>query len=92
MPRRCWTCGSEHDPDAACRMSGVNRSRIAAGGAPDLFDEPEDAPRLGPVFTSRFDSECDACDGAIYSGTSIRAWPGYGYIHANNECERIARD
>lgn len=41
MPRHCWTCGSEHDPDAACRMSGVNRSRIAAGGAPDLFDDFE---------------------------------------------------
>lgn len=101
MPRRCWTCQGEHDLDEPCSASMAVRSMRSAGGpgntladhtSPDLFDDPDDTPKLGPIFTSRFDGECDACDGAIWAGQNIRAWPGQGYIHADNECERLTRD
>lgn len=90
MPRHCWTCGSEHDPDAACKMSGINRSRVAAGGKPDLFDDAEDAPRFGPIFMATYDGECAACDGLIVAGEDIRADGRGGWIHADDQCERVA--
>jgi hypothetical protein len=72
------------------RSAGSPGNTIADHTSPDLFDDAEDTAQFGPVFTSRFDGECDACDGAIYAGQPIRAWSGVGYIHAERECERLA--
>lgn len=90
--RLCWTCNTEHDPDEACAQSATARSARAAGGnLSDLIDAARRAVReFGPVFTATYESECDACDGAIWPGEAIRADGRGGWIHADTECEKIA--
>lgn len=100
MPRRCWTCQGEHDLDEACPSNSTVRSMRAAGGpgatiydatTPDLFDEPEDVPRFGPIFTATYESDCESCDEGIVAGEDIRADGRGGWIHADDQCERVAR-
>ena len=100
MPRRCWTCNTDHDMDDACPSSMVVRSVRSAGQpgntladhtSPDLFDDPGDAPRFGPIFMATYDGECAACDGLIAAGEDIRADGRGGWIHADDQCERVAR-
>lgn len=92
MPRRCWTCQQEHDPDDPCPQSMTARSARAAGRrAPSLVDDAEDAPRFGPVFMATYESECESCDEGIVAGEDIRADGRGGWIHADDQCERVAR-
>lgn len=100
MSRRCWTCNGEHDLDEACSMNQTVRSMRAAGSpgntiydatTPDLFDDPEDAPRFGPVFMAGYECECESCDEGIVAGEDIRADGRGGWIHADTHCERMAR-
>lgn len=88
--RRCWTCGTEHDLDAACRQSPAAQARRAAGGSDDLFDDAAPASRLGPVFMAEFESEDSCCGEGIVPGEDIRADGHGGWIHADDTCERLA--
>ena len=98
MSRRCWTCNSDHDLDAACPSSQAVRSMRSVGQpgnemadhtSPDLFDDPEDVPKFGPVFTATYDSEDACCGKGIESGQTVRADGQGGWIHADDECERL---
>jgi len=98
--RRCWTCQGEHDLDEACPSNSTVCSMRAAGSpgneiydatTPDLFDEPDDGPRFGPVFTATYDSDDECCGDGIESGQQIRADGAGGYIHASAECEGMHR-
>lgn len=42
-----------------------------------------DIDRLGPIFTARHHSRCDACDNPIMPGDDARACPPGGWIHAD---------
>lgn len=97
MARKCWTCGGEHDLDAACGASPAVRANRAAGGpgcelddrTADLFDESE---KFGPVFTATYDGEDACCGNGIEEGESIRADGEGGWIHATRDCERLASE
>jgi len=56
-----------------------------------MVDDAGPVGGFGPVFTAMYESECPSCDETILPGEDIRAWPGHGYIHADTQCERIAR-
>src|SRR6185312_8126575 len=88
MARRCWTCNSEHDLDAACPSSDTARARRAAGGADDLFDDASDS-KLGPIFCAEFESDDSCCGEGIVPGEDIRADGRGGWIHADTTCERL---
>lgn len=97
--RQCWTCLQEHDLDEACGASQTVRSMRAAGSpghelddhtTPDLFDDAQDAPRLGPVFTATYDCDDACCGEGIYEGEQIRADGSGGWTHADDTCERLA--
>lgn len=90
MSRRCWTCNTEHDLDEACRQSPAAITRRAAGGSDDLFDDAQDAPSFGPVFTATYDCDDACCGDGIESGQSIRADGQGGWIYADDQCERLA--
>lgn len=99
MPRRCWTCNTDHDLDMACPASDTVRSMKAAGGrgneladhtSPDLFDDAEDGPAFGPVFCATFYSADACCGDGIVPGEDIRADGSGGWIHAGTTCERLA--
>ena len=94
MPRRCWTCQSEHDPDEACPAGMAARSARAAGGSlSDLVDDADDddGPRFGPVFIAQYAGDDDCCGGGIGLGDEIRADGQGGWIHASEACERMTR-
>jgi len=89
MPRRCWTCNSEHDLDQACRKSEAARTRREAGpgddwSSDDLFD---DVHSFGPVFTASYETDDSCCGNGIEPGELIRADGRGGWIHAENGCE-----
>lgn len=62
----------------------------------DPFDEAKPASRglwygFGPIFTATYESDCPSCDDPIEPGEDIRA-DGWGdFIHADTQCERVAR-
>lgn len=59
----------------------------------DLFDN-EDASaglRFGPVIMARYEGTCAACGWDIRPGDDIRADGQGEWIHADDDCERIAR-
>lgn len=97
--RRCWTCNTEHDLDDPCRMSPAARANRSAGGSgnelgertADLFDDAEDFPAFGPVFTAEHESEDACCGEGVVPGEDIRADGRGGWIHADDGCERMAR-
>lgn len=100
LGRRCWTCNFEHDLNEACRASTAVRSVRSAGRpgneladhtSPDLFDNAEDSPQLGPVFMATYDCEDACCGEGIVVGEDIRADGSGGWIHADDGCERVAR-
>jgi hypothetical protein len=93
MARKCWTCNTEHDLDAACGASPAVRAIRAAGGpghelddTTALFDEPEER-ELGPVFTAVYDGEDACCGEGIEEGQQARADGEGGWIHANGRCD-----
>lgn len=91
---QCFICNTEHDPDDACRRATRSRAHTtarAAGRDDDLFDEPDDGPKFGPVFTATYDSDDECCGDGIESGQQIRADGAGGYIHASAECEGMHR-
>jgi len=91
MSRRCWTCNTEHNMDEACRQSPAARSRRAAGGKDDFFDDtPSGNIKLGPVLTAQFESEDSCCGDGIMPGEDIRADGEGGWIHAREDCEGMA--
>jgi len=90
--RRCWTCNTEHDLDEACPNSGIARSRQeATGSMRSMVDDAGPVGGFGPVFAATYESECPSCDERILPGEDIRADGQGGYIHADTQCERIAR-
>lgn len=60
--------------------------------ADDFFDEPVNTGNinLGPVFMSQFESEDSCCGEGIVPGEDIRADGEGGWIHASDDCERMA--
>lgn len=46
---------------------------------------------FGPIFTATYESECASCSDDIEPGDLARADDDGGWIHADAECERIAR-
>lgn len=90
VSRKCWTCGHEHDLDEACPQAPMERATRSAGGSL-LFGQGAGTGEKryeSPAFRARFDSECAACDGAIFVDDLIRA-DGYGgYVHYP-ECEEL---
>jgi predicted HAD superfamily Cof-like phosphohydrolase len=51
--------------------------------APDPFEAPSRVrDGLGPVFTARFDSECDCCGLDVEEGDEARMWGGFA-CHAD---------
>lgn len=93
MMRRCWTCNTDHDLDHPCRQSMMARSRVAAGGraTDDLFDDSAPESPFGPIFTATFESDSACCGEAIVPGEDIRADGLGGWIHADDQCEAMAR-
>jgi len=94
VSRHCWTCGVEHDLDAACRRASRQRTHTtaqAAGRDDDLFDDAEDTSPFGPIFTATFESEDACCGEGIVPGEDIRADGFGGWIHADTTCERLAQ-
>jgi len=90
--RRCWTCLNEHDPDEPCVYAVM--AAAAPGNAAadiDLFDDAPEGPRLGPVFAAAFESEDACCGEGIEPGEDIRADGCSGWIHADDQCERLAK-
>ena len=78
--------------DEACRNSLEARSRKAVGDL-DLFDAAEETPRLGPVFTAQFEGDDACCGEGIVPGEDIRySGDQGGWIHADDGCERMARE
>lgn len=83
--------------DAPCPASPTVRSMRAAS-APgnvadytiDLFDDAPEGSRLGPVFAATFESEDACCGEGIEPGEDIRADGQGGWIHADDQCERLA--
>lgn len=87
----------EHDLDEPCGASMVVRSMRSAGGpGNELADHTsslfEEESQLGPVFTATHDGDCESCHAGIWAGESIRADGSGGWIHADDPCERKARD
>lgn len=74
----------------SARAAGSPGNEIYDATTPDLFDDAQDAPRLGPVFTATFDSEDACCGMGIEIGDDVRADGHGGWIHADDECERAA--
>ena len=90
--RRCWTCQSEHDPDEACPAGMLARSARAAGvSLSDLVDDARLGREFGPVFMATYESDDDCCGEGIVAGEDIRADGRGGWIHADDNCERMAR-
>jgi hypothetical protein len=63
----------------------------------DFYDEPEgehpaaEYPRgFGPIFMADYHSEDSCCDEGIQPGEDIRADGRGGWIHADDQCEKIA--
>lgn len=90
--RTCWTCNSEHDPDAACRQSPMAKARRAAGVPDDLFDNASSGRGFGSIFMAEYESEDACCGEGIVAGEDIRADGRGGWIHAGTTCERLASE
>ena len=59
----------------------------------EFYDEPSPIPMtMGPVFVASYESDCPSCDEPIVPGEDIRADGHGGYIHADTQCERVARE
>lgn len=56
----------------------------------DLFEPAEPATAFGPVFTATYESHCASCYELIVPGEDARADGAGGWIHADDQCERIA--
>lgn len=66
----------------------------------DFFDLPLLPPKwsdplsrkekLGPIFTANYQSDCPSCFELIVPGEDIRADGSGSFIHADDQCERIA--
>lgn len=72
---KCWTCGTEHDPDAACGAPAVVVDD-------DPFVSPSDQPV--PVIKAWYATECSGCEGDIGPGDLIRADSYGGWEHADH--------
>jgi hypothetical protein len=60
----------------------------------ELWDDaPDDLPagRLGPVFVAGLETDCESCPDPIVPGEDARADGHGGWIHADDQCERVAR-
>lgn len=56
----------------------------------DLWVEPDGPePEMGPIFTATYESDSYCCGDLILPGEDIRGYRG-GWIHADDECERLA--
>lgn len=66
----------------------------------DLWDEAQPLPRVdrglstdprgfGPIFTASFESESACCGESIVPGEDIRADGHGGWIHADDQCEKM---
>jgi hypothetical protein len=77
--RRCWVCGSNHDPDDAC-LSAAHGATLTVDD--DVFESAGPTPgnRPGPWFTAMYDSD-DECCGWIKAGDEIRADGSGGWEH-----------
>lgn len=96
VARTCWTCLSEHAIDAPCGANQAVRAQRSEGTpgntifdrTADLFDE---ADSFGPVITATYEGEDSCCGMGIEEGDRIRADGQGGWIHANEDCERMAK-
>jgi hypothetical protein len=59
----------------------------------EFWDEPQglELEELGPVFVAGLESECASCPEPIEPGERARADGHGGWIHADAQCERVAR-
>lgn len=59
----------------------------------DFWDEPvKPGPRFGPIFVASRETDCESCEDLIVPGQDARA-DGQGcWIHADAQCEKVARD
>lgn len=60
----------------------------------DFYDEPEttQVDRFGPVFVATYEGDCASCADPIVPGEDIRADGRGGWIHADDQCERVAAE
>lgn len=56
----------------------------------DIWDEP--GPVLGPVFVASHETDCKSCVDLILPGEDARADGRGGWIHADDQCEKVARE
>lgn len=49
--------------------------------------EPRD--RLGSVFTAQYLTDCSGCDEPICPGEDARSDGEGGWVHADDQCERV---
>ena len=57
---------------------------------PPKWSGPLSIQGLGPIFTATYESDCTSCDDPIVPGEDARADGHGGWIHADDQCERIA--
>jgi hypothetical protein len=56
----------------------------------DAADAPSPRDKFGPIFTATFDTECESCEDPIVPGEDARADGRGGWIHADDQCEKVA--
>jgi hypothetical protein len=56
----------------------------------DFFDEAEPRSPMGPIFTAQYECDDSCCGEGIVPGEGIRADGHGGWIHADDQCERMA--
>lgn len=83
---------SDHPADAPC--AGLDPG--PPDRTSDFFDNAEDAAapiglKLGPIFMATYGGICAACGDNIVKGEDTRADGQGGWIHADDDCERMAR-
>lgn len=52
-------------------------------------DRMSERDRMGPVFTADYQGTCSGCDEPVIPGEDIRADGQGGYVHADDQCERV---
>jgi hypothetical protein len=95
MKCRAELCPSWIGEGCICAVMGIEPKPAPA--LDDLYDAPEgphpaagDPRGLGPIFTAGHHSEDTCCGDGIVPGEDIRADGAGGWIHADDQCEKLA--
>ena len=73
---------------------GCVRGVVDCPAGDDFYDDPvhvaeDDSQGFGPVFAATYEGEDSCCGEGIVPGEDIRADGDGGWIHADDQCERM---